>query len=139
MSKVKYLGKFTDEGDTIDLPFDLESGKYRIEIKPVGESRRDRTVYVDLDGVMRLPNVNEKKALALGSNIFLIYKIVNDKRVLFWLNGNSSFSLFLKPKSEIIELDNQNSIKINFENESFLLKIVSHHNENVHSLQIEKI
>lgn len=82
MGKIKHLGKFTDEGQFINLPFIFETGKYRVEIKPSGENRRDKTIYVDTDGIMKLPNYNGKKAFALGSNIFLIYKIVNGERVL---------------------------------------------------------
>ena len=99
MSKIKHLGKFTDEGDYINLPFQFEKGKYRVEIKPSGETKRDKTIHVDENGIMKLPNYNGRKTFAPGSNIFHIYKIINGQRERIWFDGYSRFSLFLKAKS----------------------------------------
>lgn len=115
MGKIKHLGKFTDEGQFINLPFIFETGKYRVEIKPSGENRRDKTIYVDTDGIMKLPNYNGKKAFALGSNIFLIYKIVNGERQRVEIEGFSRWSLFLKAgrgDSELVKMLQQRIVAL---------------------------
>lgn len=96
MSKIKHLGKFLDQGDYIELPFDFSEGKYRVEIKPSGENKRDKTIYVNEDGKMRLPNHNGRKAFAIGSNIFKINKVVNGKPERITIDTYSRWSLFLK-------------------------------------------
>lgn len=121
MSKIKHLGKFTDDGDYIELPFVFDEGKYRVEIKPSGETKRDKTIYVDEDGVMKLPNFNGRKAFALGSNIFLIYRIVNSQRERIWKDGYSRFSLFLKAKA--ISSDSQIKIQKHFFDSTLETKI----------------
>lgn len=141
MAITKDLGKIVDEGDYIAIQIPVNAGRYRIKIKPAsGGAIRERTVTVKNDGdFIQLVNYNGRKSLELGKNFLMIYRIEANGLNRIEFEGANRFGLFLVPSKDVIDLIDGNTIKLNFGNDTFLLRIVSHHNESVHSLQIEKL
>jgi hypothetical protein len=140
MATDKDLGKIIGEGEYVELDIQLSVGRYRVKIKNKLTSETERTVNItEPNERLKLPNSNSRKALFEGRNFIVIYRYINSEYEKVVIDGFDRWLLFFEKKRGIELIDNDKSIAIKFKEETFVFKIIPHHENTEHSLGIEKI